>query len=482
MDLTSFNSLNLFKEELVSREKEINEKELKIILSLSDLLDFPQKNENDFIKESLIFLKENHRLTKSVWHGLLKLNDLVPDFTHKLSCWNTQLESSFESRDYLIKVYIPIEKCGLAVSKRVQNINKLFHLIDILVKNFGLDIACDSIGLLVPLFDTQRSPFSINNLNKIKNTSDTEINYGQIYLLENYYFYWYTIPMPLKSLTYFYQDKDKNKSYRNLALEKSLKRNLDDIGLPTDNILETFNKVVSTYKKYTQEDFISYNGLIEIKTREIAKEDKEIITALLKNFDEPEFSSLAYQKIIVEFIRLTNKYNNDVLKGIEKRSFLIDYVTRSQDIKVRLKNQSDFRLNDLLTWSNKWHMTGDSRGEKIEFKKHDINLTHKGYIFEQLTNSHQLHEEGVMQSHCVYSYTKDCESGQYVIVSMKGLKGKNISTVCFEKREKSSLFFSRKKSSIWTIQQNRKKLNKSCSPEEQAIVEDYFNLIESRLN
>jgi len=72
--------LNNFNKAVTFHRDEIKEKELKIILALSDLLEEPNDYEENFINKSLKYLKENYALDKSVWKVLLKLYDEIPNF------------------------------------------------------------------------------------------------------------------------------------------------------------------------------------------------------------------------------------------------------------------------------------------------------------------------------------------------------------------------------------------------------------------
>ena len=229
-------SLSKFNQELILKRKEIIEQELRIVLSLSDLLE--QKNEynGEFIKQSLIYLKEKHGLTKSVWHVLLRLNELIPNFTEKLSNWKTELHAPIEPQDYcLLKICTHVGKHELANSKRVHNINKLFLVINELVKNLGLEQACAAVGLIIPLFDTKSSSFSINNLNILRKTLEdrNQIDFIQITYLESLFYRCNALSYCFQRLNVFYRQKNKN----DINEQKYLDRPLKEMGFSTDNVL-----------------------------------------------------------------------------------------------------------------------------------------------------------------------------------------------------------------------------------------------------
>ena len=69
--------------------------------------------------------------------------------------------------------------------------------------------------------------------------------------------------------------------------------------------------------------------------------------------------------------------------------------------------------------------------------------------------------------------------GQTIIVSMKDSKGNRVSTIRLQRQGKISKFFKRKQ--IWSLAENRKRFNKSCSVEEKAAAKLYFQQIQNKL-
>jgi hypothetical protein len=252
------------------------------------------------------------------------------------------------------------------------------------------------------------------------------------------------------------------------------------MNIPYTDALETFNNIISSYEKYTDKEFIRYQGLIDIKNQFISSEDQDNINYLLKELDKSEKYNEVQTQVFIELIKLTNRYNDNVLKGIDKREIISDYLGVTEDFIQKAATENDFSLHNLTTWSNEWHKKGESRGKKEELPIYNIDMTLDGYVFEQIKDSHKLHEEGKTQSHCVYLYKEKCITGKSIIISMKNNKGERVSTIRLAKENKVIRFLREKE--IWYLAENRKRFNKKCSKEEQEVAKKYVSLINDKIS
>jgi hypothetical protein len=484
--------INQFNEQVTAQLSEIEHKELKIILALSDLLEEPNHYEENFINNSLAYLKQNYGLTKSAWKVLLNLYDEIPDFINKLSTWENLTYIDYNGGDTLnfyheLMYTISIGKYKLHNSNREYNLTKLFSLISLLCENFTIEDSTAYVGLFIKEFDNKKSPFSINNLythseylenNNIEDRiTNMEVNLF-IHLLslhDNLY-------PTLKSLSQVYLDytdskRSKNKTFINNCLETLFNR----MEIPYTDLLTTFTHIVDTYKKYTKENFITYKGLLELRKQTIEKTDHPIINLLLSQLDKSATYNLIQQQTTIEFVKLIHTYKDNVIRGLEKRNDLYDYVTNIHNMAAiqELCLNNKLNLKTLLTLTNNWEKQGESRGEKKQFKNYNIDLAIGTYKFYQIKDNHQLHEEGKAQSHCVYTYNKRCLEDNTIIVSMKDQTGNRISTIRLSTEGTISKFFKRKK--IWYLAENRKRFNRSCSDQEKAAAHAYFQQIKERL-
>lgn len=479
--------INNFNQELKIQIESIEEKELKILLALSDILVNPKEEENDFINKSLIYLKDNYALNKSVWKVLLKLHDEVPNFAENLSHWQEPeyVGYSGKSRYSHFLITYPIDNYGIGENLREYNLKKLFNFIGLLCKNFGIEEATAYIGLFFKEFDTQKSPYSINNLYElskklIAEEKDERISWYSVNFFCEKFYLTNTIYYTLRKLHYMYIDQKFGKKLYKDYIPRSLEFVFEHMEIPYTSSLDTFKSIINSYKKYTFEEFITYKGLMEIKNKKILCEDSKNISYLLKELEKSQKYNDTQNQLCISLIKLVKKYEHDVIKGIDKRDILNDYIGRSTDYLKKVDDGEEINLKNLLAWSNNWHEKGESKGEKKEFKVYNINKKIGNYIFEQIIDNHQLHEEGKSQSHCVYSYQNDCLKQTTIIVSMKDTKGKRLSTIRLKKRK--NIVFSLRKKTIWELVENRKKFNKACSIEEKRVAKEYFELIKNKLS
>jgi hypothetical protein len=482
--------LNNFNNVVTRHIDEIQEKELKIILALSDLLEEPDEYEDNFINKSLKYLKENYALDKSVWKVLLKLYEEIPDFCEVLSDWEEPGYAGYVgdvSPIYKFAYFncrYPIKNHDIGKDIREYNIKKLFYFIGLLCKHFSTDESSAYIGLFIKEFDIKKSPFSINNLiefsKRLRENGEGNISTYNMMIFSQYFNMQNNLYFTLRKLYYYYFEikypqKWNNKENFKIIMEFTFNR----MNIQYTNVLETFHSIIASYKKYTNEEFISYKGLIELKSKTIALEDKININYLLTEFDKSEKYNEVQSQVFIELIKLVHKYNDNVLKGIDKREIIHDYLGQSNDFIKKAATENDFSLNNLISWSNEWHKKGESRGKKEEFQVHDIDMIIDNYVLEQIKDSHQLHEEGKTQSHCVYTYKSRCLKNQTIIISMKNNKGERVSTIRLEKGNKVLSFF--KKKQTWYIAENRKRFNKTCSTKEKEVAQKYFSLIQEKI-
>lgn len=482
--------LNNFNQIIDYHIEEIQEKELKIILALSDLLEEPDEYEENFINKSLQYLKENYALDKSVWKVLLKLYDETPNFAEILSDWeepgfvgyDSYLNSTY--RLAFFRVGYPIKQYDLGLHIREYNIRKVFYFIGLLCKQFTIEDVSKYVGLFIKEFDIKKSPFSMNNLYQLskdlKEKGEDNISLYNMNMLASQFNYQNNLYYTLRKLYYYYHEIKELKKGQNINfLRNNLELTFGRMNVPYTDALETFNSIVFSYNKYTNEEFISYKGLIEIRNKTIDKEDQDNINYLLQEFDKSEKYNEVQSQVFIELIKLVNRYSDDVLKGIDKRQIIGDYLGQSEDFIQKAATENDFSLNHLTAWSNEWHKKGESRGKKEEFPIQDIDMTLDGYMFEQIKDSYKLHEEGKTQSHCVYSYKGRCMTGESIIICMKNSKGERVSTIRLAKENKVIRFF--KKKETWYLAENRKRFNKQCSKEEHEIAKRYVGLIKDRI-
>jgi hypothetical protein len=483
--------LNNFNQIVNYHRDEIQEKELKIMLALSDLLEEPDEYEENFINKSLQYLKEKYALDKSVWKVLLKLHDEIPNFAETLSNWEEPGYIGYAG--YIDSIYrlapfnceFPIKYYGLSENLRQYNLRKVFYFIGLLCKNFTIEKTSEYIGLFIKEFDTRKSPFSMNNLEKMskdlkekgeENISTYNINmfFSQFNRQNNLYY-------TLRKLYYYYHEIKLLKKGSNINnIKTSLEWTFNRMNIPYTDALETFNNIISSYEKYTDKEFIRYQGLIDIKNQFISSEDQDNINYLLKELDKSEKYNEVQTQVFIELIKLTNRYNDNVLKGIDKREIISDYLGVTEDFIQKAATENDFSLHNLTTWSNEWHKKGESRGKKEELPIYNIDMTLDGYVFEQIKDSHKLHEEGKTQSHCVYIYKEKCITGKSIIISMKNNKGERVSTIRLAKENKVIRFLREKE--IWYLAENRKRFNKKCSKEEQEVAKKYVSLINDKIS
>jgi len=108
----------------------------------------------------------------------------------------------------------------------------------------------------------------------------------------------------------------------------------------------------------------------------------------------------------------------------EVLDYINNHIIRNQ-IRVDFKTKSWPRL---LDESNAWHLR-ISEARNIVLKKNiypdsgigKIQVLHRGevYLVEQICNSFELHEEGLIMKHCVSSYDVQCSRGQTFIFSFR---------------------------------------------------------------
>lgn len=453
--------------------KEIMTPELKIILALSDLLDEPNEFEPHFINDSLSYLKENYGLTKGVWKVLLRLNNIIPDFTDKLSTWKLRNYYT-DARPYDIKYF--------------------FLTIHLLYQHFTIEETIDYIGLFVETFDTKKHSFSRTNLaihakylKSIK--SEDSISDHDITFLVSRMFKHRDISQLLSDAkrTYSIYSKpptDKNKIY----LPNCLNTISPLLGEEPTDYLAAFEELIKVYTKYTNEDFLTLKGLLEIKNKTIEEMDYVIVNRLLLALEKSQQYNLVHQQITICLIKLLDSYSNNVIRGIEKIHDIEDFVCglNNMDNLVELLLKNNLNLKALLTLCNNWEKQSVTIGENIFYQNYNIEAKVGNYNFEQIKNSHELYREGKAQGHCVYThYQSNCTTGNTIIVSMKDRQGNRVSTIRLLKQEQSVpkilKLFKTKKTHSWYLVENKKRFNKSCSTEEKAAANAYFKEIKDRL-
>lgn len=490
--LAEFNNL------VKTKTESIQEKELKILYSLSDLLEEQNLCELDFVNKSLEYLKDNYGLNKGVWKVLLNLYDQIPNFLDKLS---KRVFTEFISTIHYNKIEeydlgYAVDEYGHADNPRQYCMKKLFYLIRLLNKNFSIEQTCDYVGIFIKELDNKKCEYSMGRLHETGKNINNGGLYITIYDYNRFAFMFFSMNSlyrTLKGLYYRYLELIENIEPYKKDLKKnkeifirSLKRNFEEIQISYDDPIEKFKSILSSYQKYTNEKFLNYKGLLEIKNKQIDKEDKENIGYLIQEFDKSERQNQVLEKVYIEITKYILSYKNKIEKGIEKREILHDYLS-SNHFKEKIFTENDFSINKILQWSNEWHVNGESRGEKELFVNYNINKTIDNYIFEQILDSHILHEEGRAQNHCVYSYKSRCVEGETIIVSMKDINLKRIATLRFQKETrfkkliKFKLFKNESKSE-WQFAENKKRFNKSCTHEEQGVANKYFLAIKEQLN
>lgn len=486
--------LDIFNAQVALEFNQIENIELKIILALGDLLEEPNEHEENFINKSLGYLKEHYYLTKSVWKVLLKLEQEVPNFIDKLSKWENLTYIHYNGMDILngfneTCYQIGFDDYKLFNSNREFNIFKLFKLINLMCQHFTIEQVTNYVGLFVKDFDNKKSSFSPNNLYNqslhLKTIeADDRIYNNSINFFINTFSLLDNINFNLKSLHFAGLDlkydrfKNTNKFVMNCLNNSFLRMNITHI-----NSLEKYQTIMNTYHKYTNEEFISAKGLLEVRNKPIIDDEQKTFALLFKLLDKSHNLNLIKYKTTICLLKLISSYENNVIKGLEKLTDLNDYVINLNNIVdieyLLLENRLD--LKNLLALSHNWEKQGISRGEKIVYKDYGIDCNIGDYKFEQIKNSHDLHEEGKTQSHCVYHYNQQCEKEKSIIISMKDLNSNRISTIRLAKENIVKIFFKRKNKNIWYLAENRKRFNNSCNIDEKIAANKYFAIIKDKL-
>lgn len=482
--------LKQFYQQVQNQIDTIENAELSIIFALNDLLEEPNEYEANFINKSLEYLKNNYGLNKSVWKVLLKLNGKIENFCDVLSKWEEPMYLGYSgpcAYEYFTFAY-PVGKYGLGNNKREHNIKKLFSLISALCENFGVDESCNYVGWFISELDIKESNFSINNLydraNRLrKENADDRISTYDINFFSHEFSLNSTIYNSLRGLHFIYIDYiTKRKGTSEEYLNRILTQRFEQLGIDSVNPIETLLKIVTIYRKYTKQEFITYQGLTELKSNVLDPEEQSLWHILLKEFEKSEVMNVSRFKTTIEMIKLMKPFENKVMHGLEKRQDLRDYIGSNYYIE-KIFSSPTINLKNLLQWSNEWHLNPASLPtvlrDKKEFRIYDIDQKLGDYIFTQIKDSYALYEEGHYQKHCVYTYSKDCENNQCIIISMTNLQSQRVSTIRLQKSGKISTFI--KKKNVWNLVENRKKCNKSCSEEEKKVALQYFQLIKEKL-
>lgn len=485
-----------FNQQVVIESNKIENIELKIILALSDLLNIPKEYDSNFINNSLLYLKEHYYLSNSVWKVLLKLNEKVPDFIHTLSNWNDVDAISYVGKNLLrfndMYYKIGFNENRFYNSNREYNISKLFKLIHLMCQHFSIEDSTAYVGLFIKEFDTKQSVFSICNLSiqseylkSIK--SPDRINNISI----NFFRYMFTnldtIYFDLKILHILGEEIINLKMKKIPTIFNNHFRWLSSIfkkiGIPYTNPLENFNDLMCVYNKYTKEESINYKGLLEIRNQSIEAKDHEVLTLLFKELDKSADYNILTSNITICFLKLIHSYQNNVLQGLQKLHDLHDYTRNLENnpSMQALYHEQKFNLKNLLELSHKWEKKDVYRSEKVVYRNYNIDCNIGNYQFEQIKDSHELHEEGQTQSHCVYTYNNACINQETIIISMKDQKFNKISTIQLTKESKKFKLFTRKSKNIWYLVENRKRFNKDCNTEEKVAANEYFEIIKHKL-
>jgi hypothetical protein len=475
--------LERFNQELNQAVNIQKEKEIDILFALNDILPENIAQDCDFVQSSLNYLKEYYGLSKGGWQVLLKLYEKIPDLKEQLST----LDNIYYFPDYYDKYKFirdkislnhigPIGNLPFYATGREYHLQKFFNLISLLSSHLGLDNTVKYIGLFLSQFDTGESVFSINRLYQLRKQGHENLTNSIVN-----FFAWrlealHRIHPVLRRISWRYAyiqyklDGSKNHRENIINLINYLK-------IDTDNPADFFFDWVHTYQKYTDKPFLSFNGLTDIQNQIIQDDEQHYTIRLLDYFHTYHKYNDSSQKVLIEMVKFISQYENNFEKGLDKLFVISDYLSRSNDFTEKLVNEDNFSLNRLLQWSNQWHVKGESRGEFKEFKDYNIDLNIDNYSFEQIKNNYELHEEGVKQSHCVYSYEKDCLENNAIIVSMKDSTGKRVSTLRFKKNTIKEFF----KKTSWSFAENRKRFNRNCTVDEKAIAEQYFKQIKKNL-
>lgn len=482
--------LSQFHQQVQNEIDSIENTELSIIFALNDLLDEPDTYEANFINKSLEYLKNNYGLNKSVWKVLLKLNSKIENFCDILSEWKEPMYIGYSSSsefDCFTYAY-PVGEHRLGDNKREHNIKKLFVLISVLCEKFGVEEASQYVGLFISELDIKESTFSINNLyltaNKLrKENSDDNISIYDVNFFAHQFSLHSTIYNSLRGLHFNYIDYiNKRKNINQEYLNKNLEERFTKLGIASVNPIETLITIVATYKKYTRHPFITYQGLVELKNKTLNLEDEYLLQPLLKEFEKSEKMNLARFITTIEMIRFMKPFENQIIRGLEKRQDLRDY-TGSEHYIEKIFSSSNINLKNILEWSNEWHLTPESLPvvlrNKKQFYVYDIDKKIGDYIFTQVKDSYQLYQEGKSQKHCVYTYSKECENGECIIISMTNLTHQKVSTIRLQKGGKISSFIKNK--TRWNLVENRRKCNKSCNEDEKKAANQYFESIKEKL-
>lgn len=482
------NKMAFFQLELNQIANENKESELEILFALNDLFPESFSENTDFVQSGLSYLKHHYGLSKAGWQVLLKLNSKIPDFTERLSKFETITLCGWGGIDKKEKLRnqislnhsCPVGDLPFIQNLRPYNLQKIFSLISTLSANFGVDGTCRYIGLFISEFDTRESAFSINTLYDLHRAEHENLPTQRVNTFSGRLENIYRLPHVLKRLSWHYVYTNHN-LYPNYDVKQSTIQLLNFLKIQTDEPMHFFFDLIYTYQKYTPHSFLSFDGIQDIQSQiqaqTIEADDQYFIDFLLTRFQNYQHYNESLSKVTIELVRLASQYEHNVDKGLDKLEILTDYLNRSEDFQTKLMQEKDFSLNKLLQWSNQWHVKGESRGELKEFENYQIDRDFQNYRFEQIKNTHELHEEGHKQSHCVYSYEKDCLKGETIIVSMKDVSGKRISTLRFQKSSRKALF----KKTSWSFVENRKRFNHNCNSEEKQVAQEYFNQIKHHL-
>lgn len=470
--------LKSFQDNLLSQSHIIEEKEVHILFALSDLLP-EQSNNDDYIKNSLSFLKTNFNLTKGVWKVLLKLYDKIPNFTIILSDWGkeTPFTTSLRlTKEMWMHTFIPHPNLPFYFEHRKNSIQSLFLIIDSLLSHISTEEICEIMPLISKSFDYKQSPFYTKNL------INNNITKHQIKILDSF-FPKFGLYYTLKNISdnfYYPFNRSTPKNYNAYINNLILRLGKLDIESTPFNAKEIQSLTIETYNKYTQYPYPAYQGFEEIKKTIVNEDDKFIIDILLKTYEKSFQTSQAHFQAYIYLMKIFCQNKN----AFNKFDQITDYLYMSNDYYLKFEKNPNYKIKDLFTWCNYWHNNGehlqDFIGEKKEFKNFDINHQIEDYNFVQITNNYDLYLEGKNQKHCVFNYKEACLKDT-IIVSMRDKEGNITSTLRFQSYPQKSFLFIKNKTKIELVE-NRKKMNKECSVYEKQIAKQYFNLIRDKVH
>jgi hypothetical protein len=124
-------------------------------------------------------------------------------------------------------------------------------------------------------------------------------------------------------------------------------------------------------------------------------------------------------------------------------------------LSMKVENEENKKLLDTVSFGRAWQKSQEWEQQLQEAKSKEAerllamtfpkapfsNLKIESYNLEYLSDGTQLFEEGVEMKHCVFSYSENCNNGDYFVYSLRNQKEEKIATIQLNKEGEVVQFF-----------------------------------------